>query len=259
MSSTRVLGFALIAVGGLALAARLSPPVSAGWWSGEARLLETRDERLELDGVERVVVEAGAGSLVLRGSSRSDGRLVAELHGPDEAVRKELELSHRVDGRSLIVEARTGDARNARIDLELDLPSRLELKVADGSGSAAVEGCDGDVSVTDGSGSLRLERLGGALRVVDGSGSLDVRTVAGDVTITDGAGSIDVEDVGGTVAITDGSGSIEVVQVGGDVRVTDGSGPIGVRDVDGAFRLLGDGSGSVRTSGVRGGTGSRVF
>ena len=272
MSTNRVLGYALIAIGGLALLGRVSEPVSAGWGLKDTRLLETKEHRLDLDGVEALRLEAGAGSLRLLGQdSGSAGRLAAEFHGPDESALKDLRLEHRVEGRVLVVTADTSRSDDGRIDLELELPSRLALEVTDGSGSAEITGFDGPAEVTDGSGSLSIERMGGALTVTDGSGSLEVAGVEGPVTIldgsgsldvsavkrsleiTDGSGSIDVERVGGDLSITDGSGSIQVSGVDGDVSVTDGSGSIEVREVGGRFRLLGDGSGSVSTSGIRGG------
>lgn len=214
-----------------------------------------RNAVLDAAGASRLVIDAGAGSLSVRGVEGADD-VVADgtACARDEEALEEVLLVAERDGDVLRLETRfPRRSRGARLDLAVELPSSLPVEIDDGSGSVDVR----DVA---------------SLELLDGSGEIDVQGVAGDVTLNDGSGEIEIEGVGGSVRITDGSGEIEVLGVGRDVIVeddgsggieitgvagdvvieSDGSGGIDVRDVDGDFELQRDGSGGVSTRDVRG-------
>jgi hypothetical protein len=195
-----------------------------------------RQASLDVDGATRLVLDVGAGSLEVRGAGGLD-RVRAE--GTACASRAEYldDIAIRTDRRGDTLYLKAEYPRRVRgsasLDLEIELPDHLALRIDDGSGSITV-------------------RSVASLEVEDGSGSLDVSDVHGDVEIDDGSGEIEVLGVGGSVVIDDGSGQIEVTGVGRSVRVSDGSGEIELRDVDGDVIVEDDGSGEIDIAGVGG-------
>ncbi len=120
---------------------------------------------------------------------------------------------------------------DAKIDLTVEVPKSLDVKIDDGSGS---------IFVTD---------LARNLKIADGSGSIEIRMTAGPVSISDGSGHIELADITGNLEVKDGSGKINIDRVRGNVRIVDGSGSMTIRDIDGSLTVT-DGSGSIEISDV---------
>ena len=207
---------------------------------------ETRELNLDAAGVDSLFIDAGAGSIEVKGDPGLDrievvARIIVEDADEERASKKiaksmTLSLERRDDMARLDAYFRQGfwgGSSGARIDLEVRMPAQVGLEIEDGSGFIDVQG------------------IAAAVSIDDGSGSIDVRDVAS-VYIDDGSGSIDVNVVAGDVEIDDGSGSIEVRQVGGSVTVDDGSGDIDIRDVEMDVIIIDSGSGGVRLADVRG-------
>ncbi len=120
---------------------------------------------------------------------------------------------------------------DAKIDLTVEVPKSLDVKIDDGSGS---------IFVTD---------LARNLKIADGSGSIEIRMTAGPVSISDGSGHIELTDITGNLEVKDGSGKINIDRVRGNVRIVDGSGSLTIKDIDGSLTVT-DGSGSIEISDV---------
>ncbi len=210
---------------------------------------ESRDLAIDADGVASFFIDAGAGTLDVRGVEGLDRILVnATIVVPDANEQDGREIAARntrlvldLDGDAARLESRFdqgfwGSGSNGRIDLEVQAPADVALRIIDGSGSMDVENFVSDVTIDDASGSIDVHGTG-RLRIVDGSGSIEVGRASGDVDIDDGSGSITVETVGGSVTIDDGSGSIRVSDVAGDLVILDaGSGSVRYADIRGEVR-----------------------
>lgn len=223
---------------------------------------------------ESLRVDAGAGKLVIRGSRETgEIHIVATLCASDEDRLAALDVT--LDGGRLDTDYPRrgaggwfGGNRYARIDLVVEVPAGMDLRVDDSSGSVEITGVgeveidDGSgsmqlrgvasVVIDDGSGNLRIEDVAGSVTVDDGSGSLRIENVAGNVTIEDGAGSLRISTVGGDVSVSDGSGSIEITSVGGTVRIGAGAGSVTVRDVEGDLVVTDTRRSRIRYSDIRG-------
>lgn len=212
-------------------------------WNGYT---EDRNLELDTDGVSRLDIDAGAGSLAVTGVEELDRiEVTATINVPDEDEEDALKMIE--DHLNLSLEKVRDEARlvahfenfawswgdSPSVDLDVRVPQGIALFVDDGSGSMKIMGIDSDVGIDDGSGSIHVEQVGSVV-IDDGSGTITVIRVAGDVEIEDGSGSITVERVGGGVTIDDGSGGIDVSDVELDlVIVDDGSGGLSVSDVRG--------------------------
>lgn len=207
---------------------------------------EVRDLQLDADGIDSLEINAGAGSMEVKGVAGLDGivvkaTIVVSDADDDEAARviskkMQLSLEKRGDQAQLLSDfddGFMGRGTNARIDLEVTLPAGLAVKIDDGSGSIVIMDVESDVRIDDGSGSIDVQNVAN-LVIDDGSGSIDVARASGDVAVTDGSGSISIRSVAGSVTIDDGSGSIKVSDVEEDlVIVDDGSGGLKFSDIRG--------------------------
>lgn len=217
-------------------------------------LTAPRAATIEAEGATRVVIDAGAGSLEVRGVAGStELRARGTACASRESVLEAIELAADRRGDTLRLETRF--PRNlrgaARLDLEVEVPAGLEVLIDDGSGSIVVRGVE-TLSVKDGSGPIEVSDVRGGVRIDDGSGDITLLGIGGDVAIDDGSGPIDLRGIGGSVRIDDGSGGIDVRDVDGDVRVEDGSGSIRIAGVGGSVIVEEDGSGDIRVEDVRG-------
>lgn len=206
---------------------------------------EIRDLQLSADGVTVFEVDAGAGSLTIKGLPDIQDIIVKAMirvPGEDADSAKKIMAS---DMKLVLDKVRdharlkaTFDGRfwgndQGSIDLEVDMPAGLALSVNDGSGSIDISDVAGFVTIDDGSGSIIVSNVG-RLNIDDGSGSIKVSAATGDVSIEDGSGGITVRQVGGNVIIDDGSGGIDVADVEHDVTIVDdGSGSLSISDVRG--------------------------
>ena len=206
---------------------------------------ESRDlsTELELDGVREIVIDAGAGSLLVTGKQGlTTAQVEAIACATDEDDVEKIALETKRNGATLVLRAdipkpssRLFGNSYARLNLEVHIPSNYPVKITDTSGSMAIRGV-------------------ASVEIEDGSGSINVMDVAGAVEIPeDGSGSITIMNAGSVRIDEDGSGSIIASQITNDVFVgRDGSGSISAKDVGGSFTVVRDGSGSIRHSNVAG-------
>lgn len=230
--------------------------------------------------IKRVVVEAGAGDLVVRGSAGSDVKVDGRACASTAALLDEIKVEIRRDGDTVYVRTVLPElsgvlfafSRYAYLDVTVDVPKTATMKIDDSSGDMRVsdvqgaaitdtsgdqtlEHIAGDLDVTDSSGEIRITDVRGSLRLSDSSGDIDVDNVQGDVLVTvDSSGDMDIRHVtGGVHIVNDSSGDIEIQDVKRDVLIDeDSSGGILVRDVGGNFTVGSDGSGGIHYERVAG-------
>jgi hypothetical protein len=212
-------------------------PLDAQWRGDE--VIAERAGSASAVGASAVRVEARAGSLRVEGRAgltevRARGTARAGSRSVLEAIRLHVTRS----GTTVDVRVETPDNRGdddwAALDLVVELPATVDLRVDDGSGDLEVKGVK-SLDLVDGSGEIRLDDVRGDVRLEDGSGSIELHNVRGSVTVDDGSGSLDATDVGGTLRVgSKGSGSIDVSRIGGDFIVARrSSGSVDYHDVKG--------------------------
>jgi DUF4097 and DUF4098 domain-containing protein YvlB len=230
--------------------------------------------------IKRVVVEAGAGDLVVRGGEGRDVKVDGKACASSAELLDEIKLEIRRDGDTVYVrtvlpemsDVVFGFARYAYVDVTVNVPKTATLKIDDSSGDMRVsevqgaaitdssgdqtlEHIAGDLDVADSSGEINIADVRGGLRLRDSSGDVDVNSVQGDVLVTvDSSGDLDIRHVtGGVHIVNDSSGDIEIQDVKRDVIIDDdSSGGIRVGDVGGNFTVGSDGSGGIHYERVAG-------
>lgn len=228
--------------------------------------------------IERVVVEAGAGDLAVRGGQGQDVKVDGKACASSTELLDETRLEIRRDGNTVYVRTVLPEmssilfGSHAHMDVTVAVPKTATLKIEDSSGDLevtdvqaasiqdssgdqTVERIAGDLEVQDSSGEIKIAGVGGGLRLKDSSGDVDVDDVRGDVVVdVDSSGDLDIRRVTGGVHVReDSSGDIEIHDVKRDVTIDDdSSGGILVQDVGGNFTVGSDGSGSIRYERVTG-------
>ena len=230
--------------------------------------------------IGRVVVEARAGDLVVRGGESRDVTVEGRACASSAELLGQSQLEIRRDGNTVYVrtvlpdisDAVFGWNRYAYMDVKVGVPKNATLKIddssgdmevnevqaatiTDGSGDQTLENIAGNLDVTDSSGEIKIMRVGGELRLKDSSGDVDVDSVQGDVVVdVDNSGDLDIRHVSGGVHVrNDSSGDIEIRDVKRDVLIDDdSSGGIRVQDVGGNFTVGSDGSGGIHYDRVTG-------
>lgn len=214
-----------------------------------------RNLDVDASGIEALNLLARAGELEVRGEAGLEQVVVRGKACASDADRLDaIQLTHGASGGILTVavempEQVSGWFGNSyqRLDLDVRVPARLALDLADSSGEARVRGV-ASAKVQDSSGELVIEDIAGDLQVTDSSGDIDVRNIGGDFLVPmDSSGDIDAREVAGNVRVLrDSSGDIRLREVRGDARVeNDSSGDIRFADVDGSAFVGTDSSGSI--------------
>jgi len=213
-----------------------------------------RQKTLDASGADRLVIDAGAGSLSVHGSAdATEVRATGTACASEESYLDAIQITGERRGNTLYLKAEYPERIHgqASLDLTVDLPSGLAVRIDDGSGETDVSEV-ASLELKDGSGGILIQSVAGDVEIDDGSGGIDVKDVRGSLKIDDGSGEIQILGVGGDVTLDDGSGEMTVTGVGGSVDVTDGSGSFTVRDVDRNVTVEEDGSGDMEISGVGG-------
>lgn len=226
------------------------------------RYTEVRNLELDASGLSEIVIDAGAGVMVVSGDDASNeivviATIIVDSDDPEEATefienRLHLHLTRDAGRAELKAGFKSGWGwdTNAAVDLDVRMPAQLDLVVDDGSGPVKIHGVTGSVRIDDGSGAIEVANSG-AVDIDDGSGSISLENI-GSVKIDDGSGSITIVAAAGDVYVEDGSGTIEIRHVAGSVTVDDGSGDMEIDDVEQDLVIEEEGSGTLRYTNVRG-------
>jgi DUF4097 and DUF4098 domain-containing protein YvlB len=219
------------------------------------RYSSERSASINAVGATRLVIEAGAGDLLVRGGNNlrtveATGRVCAFK----EAALAQVQISARREGTTLYVttvQPETGGSfswLNTTLDVAVTLPVSLSVEVKDGGGDLSIARVR-SAKIEDGAGHIKVGQIAGDLVVSDGAGDIDIDQTVGKVTIErDDAGDIYIEDVRRDVNVLfDTSGTLQVERIGGSVHIgQDSSGDIIIREVKGNARVDSDSSGDIR-------------
>lgn len=243
------------------IASILLVPVFASTAPAQSVNAASRKATLDAQGIRRVKVSVGSGSLKIEGRSGQTSVVVNGVaRGRSVSVVEGIKLVAEREGDEIVVRSvipeqtwRVWQGDMSSLDLVIEVPAGMPVAVTDGSGDIMVTGV-GALQVEDGSGNITLRGISGSVQIRDGSGEIDVAGVDGGVEVSDGSGGITVNTVTGSVSVlSDGSGGIVARGIGSSVAVErDGSGDISVERVGGDFIVDRKGSGEVTHKDVKG-------
>ena len=261
--AAKVTGAAHVVLSVMSVVIAMAGCSARGATMGDCPFEAERIASVAVGDAKAVKISAGPGHLEVRGRDgltevRVQGRACAEVEGRLERIQvvaerrgDEILIEPTLQGNSLASQDSTSPkswANRVFVDLTVDVPQSLALRVSHGAGAAEFQGV-GPMEISDGSGDITIEDASGDTKISDGSGNVTVRGVRGNVVVKDGSGHVSVRDVTGGVEIEDGSGDISIAQVSQDVRVSDGSGEIEIESLDAGVSIS-DASGNITIRGV---------
>jgi DUF4097 and DUF4098 domain-containing protein YvlB len=241
----------------------LSILVCANAQAWECKFERELDETLQVEGSHSLAIAAAAGDLEINGvSGTSEVRIKGKICASREEWLEESDLDMKSGERaelSVVLPSTDGSwslwgSNYAYMDLEIEVPNDLDLKVRDSSGDIEIENVAA-VKVKDSSGDITINHASGKIEVEDSSGDIRLDAISNDVTIiSDSSGDIRGKHIEGSVLVeSDSSGDIRFSDVEKDVVVDrDSSGDISAKTVGGDFRVLRDGSGDIHYTDVEG-------
>lgn len=194
------------------------------------------DRTLDAAATGTVSIESTAGSIEVRGWSKSQVQVTGELGRDVE------ELEFERDGNTVNVHVRTRNhsGRSSNTELVVHVPERSTVKV---------NGVSIDIEVTDVHGAQRLKTVSGDVTTQAYETDLDVESVSGDIDVK-GAGKSShahLNSVSGDVEVHDLAGEIEITSVSGDLIVTGGRwSRVDANTTSGDFDFKGELTGNAR-------------
>ncbi|NQY62711.1 MAG: hypothetical protein HRT38_03125 [Alteromonadaceae bacterium] len=216
-----------------------------------------KEFNLNKSNLSALIIDAGAGSLIIKGEEgRDEISVIADIY-TDSNNPNNFTLSLNKEGNKAVLEAKmkshTGFWLNGspHIDLVVKVPKSMMLDITDGSGEIDLRNISAKVVINDGSGDIEINHVIGNLEINDGSGGLYVKNVKGDITVYDGSGEMELIDIEGDLEVDDGSGSIYVKNLDGAASFSDGSGDMTIKEVSGIV-TIDDGSGDIDVQGAGG-------
>ena len=224
----------------------------------------TQHLELSIKDIQSIHIICGPGSLDVFGVEGSDRIKVTAAVKISGITQNKLQdfldrhvlLSLKNRNRKAILQSEFKNENllkaDARIDLTVEVPKSLDVKIDDESGSIFVTDLAASLKIADGSGSIEIRVTAGPLSILDGSGQIELTDITGNIEVKDGSGEINIGRVRGNVRIVDGSGSTTIKDIDGSLTVTDDSGSIEISDVTQNVFIQDAGSGILDIEGVKG-------
>ena len=224
----------------------------------------TQHLELSIKDIQSIHIICGPGSLDVFGVERSDRIKVTaavKISGITQNMLQDfldrhVLLSLKKRNRKAVLQSEFKNQNlmkaDAKIDLTVEVPKSLGVKIDDGSGSIFITDLATNLKITDGSGSIEIRMTAGPISISDGSGKIELTDITGNLVVKDGSGKINMVRVRGNVHVVDGSGSMTIKDIDGNVTVTDGSGSIEISDVTQNVFIKDAGSGILEIEGVKG-------
>jgi len=224
----------------------------------------TQHLELSIKNIQSIHIICGPGSLDVfgvEGSDRIKVTAAVKISGITQNMLqdffdKHVLLSLKNRNRKAVLQSEFKNEHlmkaDAKIDLTVEVPKSLGVKIDDGSGSIFVTDLATNLEIADGSGSIEIRMTAGPVSISDGSGHIELTDITGNLEVKDGSGKINIGRVRGNVRIVDGSGSMTIKDIDGSLTVTDGSGSIEINDVTQNVFIKDAGSGILEIEGVKG-------
>jgi hypothetical protein len=214
-----------------------------------AEFQQTKTLTLNSQALNKLKINTGAGSLIIRGKKElKQIEVTADIYtSGDNKNNYQLSLTNENNQARLTAKIDSSgfwQGNSPHIDIIILVPQTMMLDINDGSGNIKINNLNANIELTDGSGDVEIKAINGDLVVNDGSGELTIAKISGTVKVKDGSGDLQLKSIQGNVNINDGSGAIMAKNINGRLDIVDGSGDLTVKKVSQAV-TIDDGSGDI--------------
>lgn len=211
-------------------------------------MAETRIEKnLELAPGGKLILEADAGSVDLRGTSKSGAHILVTSAYDDVKDRYDFKFEENGGTVRIVVKKKGGSSwfswlRSSHSpSFEIEVPTRTELDLQTGGGHIQIDAIKGDVGLETSGGHIQVTKLTGNLKAHTSGGHIALHDVDGDANIETSGGHIEVTSLDGTLTSHTSGGHMEIKNVTGDIEASTSGGSIQIEGAGG--RVAADTSG----------------
>lgn len=247
----------------------LAAAVFTGCAPGEV-YKEGRSLELSKEGISVLEIIGGDGDIGIKGSDTAETIGVTadiEIAGDDtgkirETLEKQLVFTLVKRGNRAVLESHFQSSffilslfldRGRSIDLNIEVPSSLELSVTDNGGNLYISDMKNDIVIHDGDGSCVIENIRAkSVEIIDTSGPVMVTNVSGNIEINDKSEDIEISSCSGDIEIIDTTGAVLIDMCRGNLTIDDSTGAVSVEDHTGDVTLHARGRGDVSLQNVTG-------
>jgi DUF4097 and DUF4098 domain-containing protein YvlB len=198
--------------------------------------VERRSSTYQLGASRQVTIENPSGDIEVEAGGSEvtvEGVIYAMGGSYDAAAAKASSIrlveSRAPDGGLTLTVDRDRRLRNVWMNLKVQVPPDVRLRVTGGSGNVQVADLRGPVTAKVGSGNVTARNLAGRAELRTGSGNVVADVVRGGVSAASGSGDVRLAAVSGEVAAHADSGNVTAsIDASPSVRAGSGSGNVTV-------------------------------
>lgn len=175
-----------------------------------ARSTETQRRVLDIDGVERLVVDSDEGDVSITGSARDDLRLVAELEHGLRRARVRIER----DGDTIRATSHCPPFPGfCAVDFAIEVPRGIAVVARSDNGDVSAGDLADAAELSSGNGNVRVANMSGDARLVSSNGDVTATALQGrlvDATSRNGNVSVDLAAAPQQVVAKSANGDVDV-------------------------------------------------
>ena len=211
--------------------------------TGAAQAPTSHFERtVRLPAGARFVLDADAGSVVVRGTSRTDVRVVATSRAEDLEGKFKIEVKEGSEEVRVVSRKRkkAGDgwfglfsSEDSNLKFEIEVPQATPVRIDTAGGSVRASDLRADAELESSGGSIAASNHQGRLKADTSGGSIRLERLRGDADVHTSGGHIEAREVEGKLAAVTTGGSIQVHEVSGDLRAETSGGSIHIEGAGG--------------------------
>jgi DUF4097 and DUF4098 domain-containing protein YvlB len=197
------------------------------------------EESLKLEPGGKLIVDTSAGSVEIRGTSRSGARIVVTSSRDDLKDRYDFKFEEG-PGTVTITSRKKGSwinwhGNDGAPQFQIEVPEKTTLEVGTGGGHVQVMSINGNATLKTSGGHMEISSLTGKLMAKTSGGHIKLRKIDGDTTISTSGRHIEVDGLnaaldartsGGHVSIKSVSGSIDTHTSGGHIDIENAGGRV---------------------------------
>lgn len=208
---------------------------AAAWPAGA----DTRiDKELKLEPGGKLILDADAGSVTIKGSSRAGARIVVTSKRDD--LQDKYDFTFEEGPGTVTVTARKKGTLSSWFtwsgagspSFEIEVPTRTAVRIDTGGGHVEAAGLRGDAEI---------ETAGGHIEISDLTGKLLASTSGGHITLSRIDGDSKVETSGGHIESKSLKGALHAQTSGGHINLGDVTGDINAHSSGGHIQITGAG------------------